>query len=101
MKLDEFISESLKQIIDGIITASEYAETKGAKISNLNVGFTGAKESGARIVYFDNHTSELVEKINFDIAVTAMEGDKNSKGLGLFVAAIAIGANGENAKVNS
>jgi hypothetical protein len=33
VNLSKFVSESLKQIIDGIVTAQEYANSKGALIN--------------------------------------------------------------------
>ena len=100
MKLDEFISESIKQIIDGIENATIYAETKGAKISGKNLGFVGAK-NGAGIVFYNNGTGEVIEKIEFDVAVTIKEGDKTKGGIGLHVGAIGIGAQGQTENENS
>lgn len=100
MKLDEFIFESIKQVIDGIDNAREYAETKGAKISGENLNFIGAKNGGG-IVYMNSDNSEIVEKIDFDIAVTAKEGDKVKGGIGLFVGAIGIGTQGHAESENS
>ena len=100
MKLDEFISESIKQVIDGIENARDYAESKGSKISGENLAFIGAK-NGTGIVFYNNQTQEIIEKIDFDIAVTAKEGDKSKGGLGLFVGAIGIGAQGQIESENS
>jgi hypothetical protein len=100
MKLDEFVFESLKQIIDGIDNAREYAETKGAKISGENLNFIGAKNGGG-IVYMNQNNSEIIEKIDFDIAVTAKEGDKIKGGVGLFVGAVGIGTQGHIENENS
>jgi hypothetical protein len=100
MKLDEFIFESLKQVIDGIEKSQEYAEQKGAKISTENLNFIGAK-NGAAVVYKDSHSGEIVEKIDFDIAVSAKEGDKAKGGIGIHVGAIGIGAQGQVESENS
>ncbi len=100
MKLDDFISESIKQIIDGIEIATVHAETKGAKISGKNLGFIGAK-NGAGIVFYNRGTEEIVERIDFDIAVTIKEGDKSKGGIGLHVGGIGIGAQGQIENENS
>lgn len=100
MKLDEFIFESIKQVLDGIGSARDYAESKGSKISGENLNFTGAK-NGAGIVYYNGTSGEIVERIEFDIAVTAKEGDKSKGGVGLFVGAIGLGAQGETNSENS
>jgi len=100
MKLDEFIFESLKQVIDGIEKSQEYAKEKGASISAENLTFVGAK-NGAGIVFMNQRSGEIVEKIEFDIAVTAKEGDKAKGGIGLFVGALGIGTQGQVESENS
>ena len=100
MKVDEFIFESIKQVTDGIDNARDYAETKGAKISGENLNFIGAKNGGG-IVYMNQDNSEIIEKIDFDIAVTAKEGDKVKGGVGLFVGAVGIGTQGHIESENS
>lgn len=100
MKLDEFVFESIKQVIDGIDNAREYAETKGAKISGEHLNFIGAKNGGG-IVYMNHDNSEIIEKIDFDIAVSAKEGDKVKGGVGLFVGAVGIGTQGQIENENS
>ncbi len=60
MELKEFISETLKQINDGIVEGSEYSRTKGGKglnSKNIKISFDvavttsneGLKEGGAKI----------------------------------------------------
>lgn len=100
MKLDEFIYESIKQVIDGIDSAREYAETKGAKISGEHLNFIGAKNGGG-VVYMNQSNGEIIEKIEFDIAVAAKEGDKLKGGVGLFVGAVGIGTQGYIESENS
>ncbi|MBX2970875.1 MAG: hypothetical protein KF803_16025 [Cyclobacteriaceae bacterium] len=100
MKLDEFIFESIKQVIDGIDNAREYAETKGAKISGENLNFIGAKNGGG-VVYMSQINNEIIEKIDFDIAVVAKEGDKAKGGVGLFVGAVGMGIQGHTESENS
>lgn len=99
MKLDEFIFESIKQVIDGIEKAQDYAQSKGAKVTGENLGFVGAK-NGAGIVYYDNSSGEVVEKIDFDVAITTKEGDKTKAGAGLFVGPFSFGASGESGNEN-
>lgn len=100
MKLDEFIFESIKQVIDGIEKARDYAESKGSKITGQGLSFVGAK-NGAGIVFYDSVSLEVVEKIEFDVAVTAKEGDIAKGGIGLFVGAIGIGTQGQVESENS
>lgn len=100
MKLDEFIFESIKQVVDGIEKARDYAETKGSKISGKGLSFVGA-QNGAGIVFYDSNNGEIIEKIEFDVAVTAKEGDTTKGGAGLFVGAFGIGVQGQTESENS
>jgi hypothetical protein len=95
MKLDEFIFESIKQVIDGVEKAQDYAQSKGAKVTGENLGWVGAK-NGAGIVYYDNSSGEVVKMIDFDVAVTTKEGDKTKAGAGLFVGPFNFGASGQS-----
>lgn len=53
MKLDQFVSETLKQIIDGVCTAQKYAEQKGAFINPVTASFT----SGNSTQIYDSNTN--------------------------------------------
>jgi hypothetical protein len=91
MNLNEFITATLTQIIQGIKSAQKVANENGAKISSTNLTFTGAK-SGAGIVYYDKISLEIVQYVDFDIAVTTKEGDKEKGGVGIFVGSFGVGA---------
>ena len=76
MELKEFISETIKQVADGLKEGSEYVIT--------NNGGSGVLD--------DNYT-----KISFDIAVTTNEEDKTGIGGKIAVAQIfSAGADNEN-----
>lgn len=67
MDLKEFISESIKQITDGLIESHDYIKNKSAESEGV--------ESGYR-------------RINFDIAVQSKEGNQNDVGGKITVAQI-------------
>src|SRR5690606_38686378 len=67
MELKEFVAESIKQIVDGLVEANEYILEK-----------TNSSE-GVRSDY---------KKINFDVAVTTNEGEKDKLGGGIFIAQV-------------
>jgi len=81
MELKEFVSESIKRIVDGLVEANDYILKK-----------TNSSE-GVRSDY---------KKINFDIAVTTNEGEKDKIGGGIFIAQVLnAGASSELSSVTS
>lgn len=69
MKLDNFISETLKQIIKGVVEAQEYGHTQNANINPITTRFNG----GAEGQLICRKTGMPLQKIGFDIAVTVTE----------------------------
>ena len=76
MELKEFISESIKQITDGLIEGHEYIKTKSPKADGVENGY---------------------KRIHFDIGVQSSEGNKDDVGGKITVAQIfQVGGNTEN-----
>jgi len=93
MELKDFVSESLKQIIKGVQLAQVFAQKdgRGAKINPR--GITALKrDSKGCIQPHDIDTNLPVERIEFDVAVTASETSAASGGGGLRVWVINAGA---------
>jgi len=91
MKLQEFVSETLKEIIAGVKEAQKYAELEGAWISPRM--FSPAK---SEVRYFAEKDHATIEQIEFDVAVTSTEGSATEAGAGIFVAAIGLGVKGKS-----
>jgi hypothetical protein len=91
MNLDEFITATMTQIIKGIKNSQKVAKDNGAKISSASLKIVGAAGGGG-IVYYDKSSGEIVQYVEFDIAVTTKEGDKEKGGVGVFVGSFGIGA---------
>jgi hypothetical protein len=89
MELREYIAETLKQLIDGIVDAQEYAETKGASINprGLKHGFQSHQLEVAQ----DSVQTEIPQMIEFDVAVTVSESGEAKAGVGVF-AVVGVGA---------
>jgi hypothetical protein len=88
MELQQFISGSIKQIIDGIIEAQEYAASKKTRVnptSQINI-------SNSKDITIDANTSEYVQLIDFDLAITTSESDKAKVGAGIYVVGIGLGS---------
>jgi len=89
MELKEFVAESLKQLVDGVVTAQEYAKDKGASINpqGLKYGF----KSGVLEVADDSVYTRIPQPIEFDIAITVSEGGETKAGIGVFAGALGLG----------
>ncbi|MBN2313003.1 MAG: hypothetical protein JXM79_03675 [Sedimentisphaerales bacterium] len=88
MKLQEFISETLKEYITGVKDAQEFASEQGAAVN------PSSKKAGELKSYrmVDAHTGQLLRDVEFDVAVTYSEESETKKGAGIVVAAIGMGA---------
>ena len=92
MKLQEFVSETLKEIIAGVKESQKYAESEGAWVSPRM--FTRGDKTSIRYLADKDHAN--IEQIEFDVAVTSTEGSATEAGAGIFVAAIGLGAKGKS-----
>lgn len=70
MKLDDFVAETLKQIIKGVVAAQEYGSTQNAKVNPTTARLNG--NNGEHISC--GQTGVPLQKVGFDIAVTVTEG---------------------------
>lgn len=84
MKLQDFVSETLKEIIDGVLAAQRYAASKNARI---NPGSPVRRESQ--------------QHVEFDVAVTTTEGTETKGGIGVFVGPVGLGSQGRTDNTNS
>ncbi len=95
MELKEFVEESLKQVIEAVSNVAEYAKKNDAEINPCQ------HEWGyGQGLYFDKQTGRVLTSIEFDIAVTANDDSKTKGGIGIVVAQIMLGSQGESAKHN-
>ncbi len=74
MQLKEFVSETLKQIVEGVKDAQQPAYIRGAVIAPY---------------------SDCLEKVEFDVAVTAVEKTEKEGKAGIIVWSIGAGVRGE------
>lgn len=92
MELKEFVFESLKQIIDGVIDAQTYAKSKSASIVPSRMIYT-APSNNALITYpvVKGELSKPIQIMEFDVAVTVTQAGEAKAGLGIFAGALGIG----------
>lgn len=69
MKLDDFVAETLKQIIRGVAAAQEHSHTHDANINPATARFNSDTEGYA----FCRKTGMPLQKVGFDISVTVAE----------------------------
>ncbi len=97
MELKDFVSETLKQVIEGVKMAQEATKESGGKINPKGI-YTTSTNSNPQL-YTENN--ELVQIIEFDVAITTTEDDKTKGGVGVFVGAFGVGVQGESNNQNS
>lgn len=98
MELQQFIKETIIQIVAGVTEADEAIKGSGAAVNPPNVFCPAAPENpyGAQMSPADNGFGRIVEAVSFDIAVTTGKGKGTEGGIGVRVAGIALGSSGES-----
>jgi hypothetical protein len=96
MKLGDFISQTLKEIIDGVSTAQEYASHKDAEVNPRHVNWSDTKQSFFVIPGQSGpDKAPMLTPIDFDVLLAIREDDSQEAGIGVFAAALGIGAKGK------
>jgi hypothetical protein len=85
MNLQEFITETITQIIDGVVQSQKHAKESGAYV---NVPVVSVGNKSYKIVDVSLPEPQIIE---FDIAVGAIKSEETKGGMGIFVAGIGIG----------
>ena len=67
MKLSEFVEETLSQITEGVLSAQARTEEHGATVNPRRPG-----------------RGRMIQKIEFDVALTTVESDEKSGGIQVF-----------------
>lgn len=98
MELKEFISEALVQIVAGIEDAQEKIETSNAEISpSYNNRQQNIME---KLNLIQSRKGNVIQQVNFDIAVSATEGTGTKAGVGVLAGAFNLGASGSSNQEN-
>jgi len=94
MDIKEFVGSTLVQIIEGINDAKEKLKDSGAVISSKNV--EGMRGGTLR----NKITGDVVNLIDFDVAVSVNEKDAANGGAGINIAGVQFGGQLQNETVN-
>jgi hypothetical protein len=95
IELRDFVAETIKHVIDGVVMAQEHVKEKGAVV-NPRLGF----HIDSQTVMIDKTTQQPVQSISFDVAVTAAEGTKTQGGIAVFTVALGLGSKGQSERSN-
>lgn len=79
MKLKDFVSETLKEIVDGAVEAQKYYVEKGGSVNSKNLSFRTDQD----FQMWDGNTGQPAQLIEFDVAVTTTEGTETKGGIGV------------------
>ena len=101
MKLQEFVSETLKEIIAGVEEAQTYARDNGAMV-NPEVNHWGDEEKYATVRLGPESWARVpIKDVEFDVAVTSTDAKESQAGAGIFVAALGMGVKDRSDTLNS
>lgn len=89
MNIEEFVSQTLQQITNGIVKAQEATAATGARINPA--GSLGIKQ-GASVLQTDTDAMTYVTDVEFDIAVTAGNEQASGANAGIKVMGMSLGA---------
>lgn len=98
MELKEFITAALTEIVQGVADAQKILGENGRFINPELSTQQGTLETQAKHVSVQG---QLVQTVDFDIAVTATEGTKTGAGIKVLAGIFDLGANGKSSNEQS
>lgn len=102
MELQEFISSTLVQIARGIESAASQLKGSKAIVNPRNVATSNNKnEHIYGYLNTQNKYHKVVQRVDFDVAVTAEKGKETKSGIGISVGTIVVGSQGKSDAANS
>ena len=103
MNLKDFVAQSLKEIFEGVNEAQELIAESGGKINpKLQNVFSSSQSGGTNLALgWSKKESNIVHVVEFDVAVTATEGEETKAGIGVVANIFALGAQVKSDQLNS
>lgn len=92
MQLEDFVSETIRQIIAGTAAAMKHAEELGAAVNPANTKYGSPGETQIR----DRSSMAPIQQIEFDVAVTTTSGTETKGGIGIVAGPFAVGSTGKS-----
>jgi len=102
MELKDFISQTLVSIAEAIVQANIDLEGLDSTVNPRNYLPYSDERAGEGGVIIDerNIPRRIVEKVDFDVAVTAIEGTETKGGIGIVAGVLALGSQGKSGQEN-
>lgn len=97
MKLKDFVAETLKEIVDGVVEAQAHYAEKGGCVNSKELTF----RTDQGIQMWNRSTGQPAQMIDFDVAVTTIEGTETKGGIGVFVGPVGLGSQGKTDASNT
>lgn len=94
MELEEFIKQSLVQIVNAIVEAQREVSGKGASVNPSGLRLKQEQVKGHSVTNDGNVT----QHIEFDVAVTSTEGTGSKGGIGVVAGVFALGTQGQSSE---
>lgn len=99
MRLSEFVTQTITELIDGVVAAQAYAKDKGAEVNPPHVNWSDTKQAFFVVPgSVGRDQSPLVTLIEFDVLLTTGKDEKAQGGIGVFAASLGVGVKGEAAE---
>lgn len=97
MDLKDFIATSLTQIAEGILTASEALSGTDAQVNptHMQTYSNAAQGYGRTLTAAVPEQGRIVERVEFDVAVTAESSESGKGGLKVGIASFGLNAGAE------
>ncbi|PKO25461.1 MAG: hypothetical protein CVU35_03935 [Betaproteobacteria bacterium HGW-Betaproteobacteria-8] len=93
MELKEFIGQALADIVQGVLDAQQNLGVNGKYINPELSTQQGTHEKHGKLVSIQG---QLVQIVEFDVAVTATEGKGTKGGIGVVTGVFALGSQGQS-----
>jgi hypothetical protein len=102
VNLQEFVTQALIQIAAGVRESDKELQASGAVVSPRYVTVVGQDKSNIYGYIGDQTNSRrAVHFVEFDVAVTAIEGKGSKGGLGIVVGFMSLGSQGSSEESNT
>lgn len=95
MELKQFISQALADIVQGVLDAQLVLGANGKYINPELSTQQGTHEKHGKLVSIQG---QLVQTVEFDVAVTATEGTDTKGGIGVVAGVFALGSQGQSSE---
>jgi hypothetical protein len=103
MQLNEFVSATIKQVIDGIVDAQAYASQKGAMVNPSGMYRTTDVQNFNLQVdnTFKSSYHLIPQMLDFDVAITESAAAETKGGIAVLTGVLGLGAQAKTTDLNT